>query len=171
MNLRNCIDHSLTDGIPSPKHWLVRVNDGENFRNSSHPFWGVKKGKNGCIKGVVDKLKNGDILWFITSKKYGGNAIGMGEYISYHDRDSEPLLSVHTYSNEEQNWKGDGNWNIQLHYKNLYITEKQNINVVVQCGGVILEYETFKNRIMQDLYIHYDGFKLYAEPKSFLCTP
>ena len=35
--------------------WIIRVKDGENFRNSKFPFWGVKRGKNGCIKTVVKK--------------------------------------------------------------------------------------------------------------------
>ena len=25
------------------RHWLIRVKDGENFRNSKYPFWGVKR--------------------------------------------------------------------------------------------------------------------------------
>lgn len=42
--------------------WIIRVNDGENFRNSKYPFWGVKLGKNGNIKTIVKKIKKGDIL-------------------------------------------------------------------------------------------------------------
>ena len=54
------------------KHWLIRVQDGENFRNSKYPCWGVKRGNQDCIKTIVNKFKKGDILWFMTSKKYGG---------------------------------------------------------------------------------------------------
>ena len=32
------------------KNWIFRVHDGINFYNSNFSFWGVKKGKNGCIK-------------------------------------------------------------------------------------------------------------------------
>jgi hypothetical protein len=39
------------------KHWIIRVNDGDNFRNSKYPFWGVKRGKNNCIKTIVEKMK------------------------------------------------------------------------------------------------------------------
>ena len=52
-------------------------------------------------------------------------------------------------------------WNIQIHYKNLYITEKQNIRAVIQCGGIILEYETFKDRGLPDLYYHYNCHYLH----------
>lgn len=147
--------------------WIIRVNDGENFRNSKYPFWGVKRGKNGNIKTIVKKIKKGDILCFITSKSYGGKIIGMGEYSYFYDRQDEPLLQINTKTNEEQNWIGGEPWDIQIHYNNLYITEKQNITGCIQCGGTILEYETFKNKINGNLYEHYNNFKFYAEPKIF----
>ena len=145
--------------------WIIRVGDGENFRNSKFPFWGVKRGRHGCIKSSVKKINIGDILWFITSKKYGGKIIGMGEYCGFYDREDEPLIQINTKTNEEQDWKGDDLWDIQIHYCNLYITEKQNIIGCVQCGGIILEYEKFKHSINGDLYNHYTNFKFYAEPK------
>lgn len=150
-----------------PRFWIIRVNDGINFLNSKFPFWGVKSGKNGCIKTIVSKIKVGDVLWFMTSKQYGGKLIGMSEYCGFYDRNDEPLLKINTKTNEEQNWIGDEEWNIQIHYCNLYITEKQNIMACIQCGGIILEYETFKTKIVGDLYEHYKNFKFYAEPKHF----
>lgn len=66
-------------------HWLIRVQDGENFRNSRYPFWGVKRGHRGCIKTTVKKIKKGDILWFMTSKAHGGKLIGMSEYTCFYD--------------------------------------------------------------------------------------
>jgi hypothetical protein len=149
------------------KHWLIRVQDGQNLKNGKYPFWGVKRGHGGSIKTIVEKIKKGDILWFMTSKSYGGKLIGMCEFTHYHDRDNEPLIPVHTYSNKEQNWEGDDDWSIQIHYNKLYITEKQNINAVVQCAGTILEYETIKEKGLPDLYNHYNMFTYYAEPKMF----
>ena len=150
-----------------PKHWLIRVQDGENFRNSKYQFWGVKRGSGGGIKTIVNKIQKGDILWFMTSKKHGGKLIGMCEYTYYYDRKDEPLILMNTYLNKEQNWKGKEDWEIQIHYKNLYITEKQNIKASVQCGGIILEYETFKDRGLPNLYNHYNNLKYYAESKIF----
>jgi len=47
----------------SQQHWIIRVQDGGNFRNSKYPFWGVKRGKNNCIKTIVNnKFKKGDIF-------------------------------------------------------------------------------------------------------------
>jgi hypothetical protein len=147
------------------KHWIIRVNDGENFYNSKFPFWGVKRGKNGCIKTIVRKIQNGDILWFMRSKKYGGKIIGMSEYCGFYDKDVEALIQIKTKTNEEQNLKGDEKWDIQIHYCNLYITERQNIIGCIQCGGIILEYDTYKDKINRDLYNEYSNFIFYAEPK------
>jgi hypothetical protein len=147
------------------RFWIIRVNDGENFRNSKFPFWGVKRGKGGRIKTIIKKMKNGDILWFMTSKNHGGKLIGMSEYCGFYDVDDEPLIQINTKTNEEQSWKGDEHWDIQIHYRNLYITERQNITGCIQCGGIILEYETFKEKIDGNLYEHYKNFIFYCEPK------
>jgi hypothetical protein len=144
-------------------HYIIRVKDGENFRNSIFPFWGVKK----CMKGNVKKMKKGDILWFLTSIPYGGKIIGMAEFVEWHDR-REDILQINTKTNVEQKWKGDDDWDIQINYCNLYNTEKQNIIGCIQCAAVILSYETFKNKINGDLYEHYRNFKFYAEPKQFV---
>ena len=154
---------SIAPAAIAPAHWIIRVNDGNNFSNSRFPFWGVKK----HAKGIVKKIKKGDILWFNTSKKFGGNLIGMAEFIEFHDR-NEDILQICTKTNKEQNWKGDEEWDIQINYCNLYNTERQNINACIQCAAVIMEYETFKTVINEDLYEHYKNFKFYAEPKNFL---
>lgn len=149
-------------------HWIIRVQDGINFRNSKYPFWGVKRGRSNNVKTIVSKMKPGDVLWFITSKSYGGKIIGMAEYTEFYDRNDEQLLQIHTKTNEEQNWIGDESWDIQINYKNLYITERQNITGCIQCAGNILQYDTFKDKINGDLYKHYNNFKYYAEPKQFI---
>jgi hypothetical protein len=147
------------------QHWIIRVNDGINFKNSVYPFWGIKRGRNGCMKTLVSKINKGDILWFITSKPYGGKIIGMSEFCEYYDREDEPFLPINTKTNEEQNWIGGELWDIQIHYCNLYITEKQNITGCIQCAGNILNYETFKDKINGNLFEHYKNFVFYAEPK------
>ncbi len=148
------------------KFWIIRVNDGENFRNSKYSVWGVKRGHGGGHKTIVKKMNKGDILCFLTSKKYGGKIIGMSEYCEFHDRNDDQLLRKETVTNDEQNWKGDEEWDIQINYCNLYITERQNITGCIPCAGVILEYERWKNEINGNLYNHYENFKFYAEPQK-----
>ena len=43
----------------------------------------------------------------------------------------------------------------------------KNITACVQCVGVILDYDTFKDRVSRDVYTDYDNFRFYAEPKIF----
>ena len=150
------------------KHWIIRVADGKNFKNSIHPFWGIKKGKHGSIKGfIVNNIKSGDILWFCTNKRNGGKAIGMAEYTTLYDRDDEPLIQINTYSNKEQGWEGDDDWSLQLHYTKLYNTEKQDIKVVITGPQSIIKYNPdHKNQInIDNLYKHYNGFTFYGVSK------
>lgn len=149
------------------QHRIIRVGDGNNFRNSRYPFWGVKRGRNGCMKTIVAKMNRGDILWFMTSKPFGGKIIGMCEYTEFYDRMDEPLFEMNTRSNEDQNWVGGEDWDIQIHYCNLYITERQNITGCIACAGNILEYDTFRDKVDSNLYEHYQHFVFYAEPKVF----
>ena len=145
------------------KHWMIRIGDGINFINSTYAVWGVKRGRNGAIKGLVKKIKPGDILWFFTSKKFGGNFIGMAEYTRMFDRDDEKLIKIHTLTNAQQNWTGNEDWSIQIHYKNLYLVFlKQNIPVCIQNPGIIFDYENFTHAVGGALFEHYRCFKGYG---------
>ena len=141
--------------------------DGVNFRNSRHPFWSVKRGRNGALKGMVNNINEGDILWFLTNGKYGGKFIGMSEYICSYDIEDEPLISVNTIPNEEQNWVGNEDWPIQMYYTNLYNIEDADFKACFRGASPILKYETYKNRIPHDLYITYNIIKRLREPKPF----
>ena len=149
------------------KFWIIRVGDGLNFVNSNFPFWGSKRGKHGNIKSLVKKINVGDILCFITPKPYGGKVIGMATYTGFYDRIDEPLLSINTKSNEDQNWVGGGLWDIQIHYSKLYITEKENILVSIQHCASILEYEKYKPNVKGDLYELHKKCMLNSTPKIF----
>ena len=148
-----------------PNMFIIRVGDGNNFENSRHPIWGLKS----IHKGMVKNIKKGDTIAFLQSKNYGGRILGFAEFVKWDNRIYEPLLSINTYSNEEMGWEGNEDWNIQIHYKNLYISKKVNIQVIIQCGATILNYKTFKdkNQDLPDLYHHYNNLKIYAETKKF----
>jgi len=144
-------------------HWIIRISDGINFKNSKYLFWGVKRGKNDCLKSIVKKFKEGDILWFITNKKNGGKIIGMAEYVNFFDKKDEPLISINSISNEEQNWT-EGEYDIQIHYKNLYNTEKQNIRGCFVGMSCIFYYDRIKDKIDKNLYNEYDNYIYYCDP-------
>jgi len=40
-----------------PKHWLIRVQNSENFRNCKYPFFGVKRGRGVLLKHLLIKLE------------------------------------------------------------------------------------------------------------------
>ena len=148
--------------------WIIRVGDGENLRNSKYPYWGVKR--SGGIKTVVDKFKDGDLLSFLTSKKHGGKIIGIAKYTHHLDRKDCGITG--SYSNKEQNWKGDEDWDIIIHYKNFYDIENyKHFDAVIQCGGTILKYETFKAKDkykdLPDISFHYTYHNKYITPKKF----
>ena len=151
-----------------PEHWLIRVGDGINFKNSKYPFWGIKRGKGGCFKTVLQKINEGDILWFFVSKSFGGIIIGMAVYTHFYDRLDEPLVPINTRTNEDQHWTGDQDWTLEIHYKNLYITERQSIECIIQCGAILLEYKKFTEKIKDNLYEHHKNFIFYAQPTRFL---
>lgn len=130
------------------KHWLVRVGDGINFRKSRYPIWGIKRGINGCFKTIVSKIIKDDILWFFTSKKYGGKIIGVANYECFYDKKNEPLISINTVTNKQQGWVGDNLWDIQINYSNLYNLENENIKICIQCPAVLLSYENNKDKDM-----------------------
>jgi len=170
--------------LPSEQeHYVIRVNDGVNFRNSKRPYWGVKRGalnpKTGKtsegIKTKVEGFNPGDILWFLTSKKHGGKLIAMAEYTHFCDTQDEPLVPIKTYTNSEQNWKGDEEYPIQIHYTQVYLTAKQNLHMVLQCGATIMKYRQVNKdgspspfaRLgseCPDLKTHYKNYKFYTLP-------
>lgn len=51
--------------------WLLRVGDGENFKNSSkHRIWGISSSSL-SNKHFLENVKSGDRLWFVKNKCQG----------------------------------------------------------------------------------------------------
>jgi hypothetical protein len=145
-------------------HWLIRVKNGKNFKNSKYPFWGVTAGKTNNIKTMVSKINNGDILWFLCNKSNDNKIISMATFTKFLDKRDEPLIAIETVSNIDQGWN-DNNYELELHYKNLYNTEKQNIKIDEILGqSPIINYNNNKHKIKEDLEKHYIGFKFYGVP-------
>jgi hypothetical protein len=98
-------------------HWLIRIGDGTNFKNSSkYNIWGVKSNSN--TKGFEKLVKKGDILWFIVSKNKA-KTIAFAEYVSHNGR---------TRTNEDLGWveTNSNNWTIEINYENLTDIDKYN---------------------------------------------
>ena len=76
------------------QHWIIRVDDSINFKNSKKSIWGINRGNNNIKSIVQNKLKEGDILWFLTPEQYGKKVIGIAEYTHYYDSEEEPLIKL-----------------------------------------------------------------------------
>jgi len=157
--------NSGTDDYIIQKHWIVRVGDGKNFKNSKFPFWGVK-----ATAPNVLNIKSGDVLWFLCNKKNDNKIIGMATFTKLLDKRNEPLIQIETINCTDQGWDGD-NWVLELHYTNLYNTEKQNIKIDEKLGqSPIISYNNNKSKIYEDLETHYNMFKFYGTCVSFSQT-
>jgi hypothetical protein len=157
---------------------LIKVGDTEtnanNLRIGKYPFWGLNKNH----KNSIESLKKGTIIAFITNKQKNGNrVIGMAEFVSWYDRRNEPLLNINTVTNEKQGWVGDGEWEIQVLFKNFYETESGIKNIwipnEIDIGRqqMIIGIEGHKiqlpDSITDDLLKHYQNFKYYGIPKVY----
>lgn len=101
------------------KDFLLRVSDGIHFRNSSVKLiWGIDS-KNVFGKFLMNKAVSGDRLWFVQSKS-NGKIIAVATLVSFKKRELGPLIDV-SYTNEELGWtKQKGEWDIEVHYTDLY---------------------------------------------------
>ena len=101
--------------------WVVRVGDGKNFKSSmKHNIWGITQ-KSSQPKSFASNVKEGDILWFLGNYKIGKKFLGVATYTSQKKRETGPLISF-TLTNDELGW-GDGEWDVEIHYTNLYLIE------------------------------------------------
>lgn len=144
-------------------HYIIRIGDGINFKNQPHKVWGLVNN----FKGNVKKMKSGDIIWFLTNKNKGG-IIEVAEYKCYYDR-NEDLIGINTYTNNQQKWLGNKDWNIQIHYKTIMSVYNSKMNKVLLQGATnIFKYdEKIKNKLKEnfdiDLYYEYALLKTQSQ--------
>lgn len=132
--------------IDSKNHWLIRIGDGINFKNSSEfNIWGVKRPPNGGdVKGFENLVKTGDILWFILGNS-NGLVLAFAEYIKH--KEIDPSTRFKRYA--ELGWKnsnGSCNWNIEIEYKNLTYPTTTNLFTHIKGNSVnIRKYDRNNN--------------------------
>jgi len=106
-------------------HWVFRVGDGQNFWNSSrYHIWGTKRNTS---------INPGDLMWFVTNNS-NGHAIAVATFESLNER------SYTTMTNEELGWTGDGGWNYELHYDNLYDVSDLHLLTNIKGSNSIRKY-------------------------------
>ena len=131
---------------------------------NKHIEYYIKNNKNyKIIKKQHWIIRVGDGINFKNSKKsiWGINR-GSNNNVK-----STVQKKLNTYTNEELGWSGEQKWDIQIHYKNLYETEEQNISFTVHNPRSIIDYNTHFMDIEENLQEHYNNYKKYAKPKIF----
>lgn len=137
-------------------HHIINIKTGYNFKKSIYPFWGISAQNRIYVNNFMN---TGDIIWFCTEIENSNlKVIKMAEYTHNHDIINEPLFRLNIIEREKQNWDENVINDIQIHYKNIYDTEKQNIFI----KSSEKEIFTYSNDYGGELYKHYGGFIYYG---------
>lgn len=118
-------------------HWLFRVGDGEHFRKSfPYSIWGISS-PHPFSKNFIQFVKVGDILWFVET---GGLLVAVATYVKVEKRVLGPILNL-TLSNEDLGWtKTNGDWDTEIHYKDLYNISQCSLNAGIKSPLTIRRY-------------------------------
>ena len=111
---------------------LIRVSDGSNFDKLVYPFWGFKPNKNNL--GYVKKIPINSTIWFITNQSSGSKLIGFARYIGYSDN-----INNYLWDERDQGWMGN-DWDLQIHFRNLYILRDLSISWTINGTASVLTY-------------------------------
>jgi len=150
-------------------HFIIRVGDGENFvKGSVYSTWGCRSTNKSCKpinKSFLSKVKEGDKLWFVRSKKKQdmtvGKIIAVATFVSKNKRETGPLISL-TPDNETYGWKGGENYDIELHYTQLYNLSNCNLYTGQKGQQPIMDYETNKQSLLVNLHVEYEYIVKYS---------
>lgn len=146
------------------KHYILRVGDGNNFKNSSNvSIWGVKSRN----KSFLKKVKEGDKLWFVKNKEKdddkNGKIIAVADFVSKNERDIGPLISI-TPNNDELGWDKKGDFcDIEIHYNNLYNLTDCHLFTGQNNQTIICDYDNIKKSLSVDLIVEYENICKYSK--------
>ena len=143
--------------------WLLRVGDGENFKNSSkYNIWGINTTTSPFGKHFVNNVKPGDRLWFIKGNS-NGKAIAVATFVSHNLRELGPLINF-TMTNEELGWTNNGpRWtsNVEVHYTDLYGLNDCELLTHIKGAASIRKYD--KKTCSVNLAVEYSYIIKYSK--------
>jgi hypothetical protein len=122
-----------------PNHFLLRIGDGDHFNaSSSKSIWGITS-KHSCSKMFQKEAKADDLLWFVKGKS-NGQLVAVATFTGKNERILGPILPL-TLTNEELCWdKSEGEWDTEVHYKDLYNLTHCNLYSEIKGAAVIRKY-------------------------------
>lgn len=152
----------------TPNHWILRV-DNSHFRTASPDcIWGLNTITNFNMKGFVKRAKEGDVLWFVTSKTKTDNkrnpCIAVATFKSAHERILGPIIAI-SKTDEELGWikrssNPNSDWNMELIYKDLRNLTPCGLSIDVKGQSIVLCYDESKYDV--DLRREYTSIMRYA---------
>jgi len=150
------------------QHFILRVGDGLNFRNSSKMFIWAVKSRN---KTFLLRVKKGDKLWFIQNKSKDdtqvGKIIAVADFMSHNKRDIGPLISI-TLSNDELGWNDGDKYDVEIHYSNLYNLTDCELYSGYHNQNTIWDYDNVKSKFTVDLILEYDYICRYSKATQYM---
>ena len=110
----------------NPTHFLLRIGDGQHFKNSSQKsIWGINSNTS-FGKWFINTAKEGDLLWFVTGKS-NGQTVAVATFKGTKTRNIGPLITI-SLTNEELGWtETDGVWDTEIYYSDLYNITQCNL--------------------------------------------
>jgi hypothetical protein len=149
-------------------HYILRIGDGINFKNSSKfHIWGVESKWKTFLKNV----KKGDKLWFMINKDKNkkdtdnGQLIAVADYDYHNKRIIGDLISL-TLTNEELEWDGEQakKCDIEIHYNNLYNITYCNLFSNIKGQSTIRIYDDkCKEKMLINLIVEYEYIVKYSK--------
>jgi hypothetical protein len=142
-----------------PQHYLLRVGDGNHFNSSSAKrIWGIDS-TTSAGKFFLSSAKAGDLLSFVKSKSRG-LIIAVATFTEAKERVLGPLIAL-TPTNEELGWvKTEGDWDTEVHYKDLYNVSACCLYTEIKGASVI---RTYNDKCMVNLPLEYSNIVRYSK--------
>jgi len=146
-----------------PEDWLLRIGNGVHFNaSSSKSIWGINTTTSPLGKYFMSNVKEGDRLWFVTSKSKG-QIVAVSTFMCTKERVLGPLLDL-TATNKELGWTVDeGDWNTEVHYKDLYNLTEYKMLSEIKCPSTIRRYD---EKCKVNLPVEYPYIVRYCKPTS-----
>lgn len=149
----------MSNDEPESKDWIIRCQDGTNFRNSKIYGLGSTSAHG---KHFLRNYENGDRLWFLTNKKGGQKFIAVASITGICDRIKGPLLEQ---TNADIGWS-EGDWgDKELHYNNCYLIDELNLQPGKLPINSFILYNPSKCNI-KDLHLEYQNICKYSVCKK-----
>lgn len=145
------------------EHWILRIGDGDHFWSSSkYHLWGIDSKNKPNTQLFIQIVKPDDLLWFVKGGDRG-RLIAVATFKELKKRETGPLISF-TATNEELGWvKQSGDWDMEVHYTNLYDLRECELFSEIKSPRVIRKYN---EKCKVNLPIEYMYLVKYTKAKS-----